>query len=191
MAFSESVQEFAKKFQEKAGELGRNISDKTNVIIENNKDSMKIGSEKKHIAELKARLGEICYQRFKDEVRFDQQADTVCEEIQRIEKNIASLQSRIQARKAVPKEQVLKDETQQFTQGHCAKCGALLRIGSEVCPRCGAETGMKAADSEAEEMSDPSCSICGSAAGKEGELCPECGAPHVDTEPILESLEEN
>lgn len=150
MAFFDKIGDLTKNVGDKASEITKNIGDKTSDIVENNRASMRISSEKKHIAEYKSRIGDIYYKKYSDGNKADADADVdeICALIMESEKTILSLEKEIESRKAenqarreaAKEEASEKREKRAFEnkEGRCPKCGLIFNEDVSVCPRCGA-----------------------------------------------------
>lgn len=102
----------------------QNIGYKSGQILEVSKINMTISSKEKEIEEIYIEMGKKLYKDYKADKLLDKSLAEKCEEIAKIERNIASM-----------KKKVLKLKDKKL----CKKCGYEMERNAAFCPKCGKE----------------------------------------------------
>lgn len=120
MAFKESLSKIGKHLEDGVS----NVAYKSENLIEISKLNMAISSDEKLINEIYLKLGKKVFKDYKDNKILDNSLVEKCEEIEEINKDIASLKKKVLK---------LKDKKQ------CKKCGETMEKEADFCPKCGKE----------------------------------------------------
>lgn len=102
----------------------QNISYKSGQVFEISKLNMAISSEEKAMEEIYEQIGKKIYKDYKDSKPMDKSLVAKCEQIARIERDIAAM-----------KKKVLKLKDKKL----CKKCGYEMERNASFCPKCGKE----------------------------------------------------
>lgn len=101
-----------------------NVAIKSGNLIETTKLNIAISSEDKMINEIYQDIGRKIYRDYKENKISDKRLIDKCEEISKIEKDIAAI-----------KRKILKINEKKL----CKKCGAEMERRATFCPKCGKE----------------------------------------------------
>ena len=137
-------------FFNKLGELAKNVSDKTDNMLEISKLNSEIRNSQDDIEELKLKLGNYMWLKFKSGVIMDDQATSICRSIQSAQDNINAKQAAINSlkqAKPAPKEHSLNvSEVKAQMRAHSKEILNEFAVAAEtastpvsICPLCGAE----------------------------------------------------
>ena len=149
-------------FFNKLGELAKNVSDKTDNMLEISKLNGEIRNSQDDIEELKLKLGNYIWLKFKNGIIMDEQTTSICRSIQAAQDNINAKQAAINALKQTKPAQkehslnvsevkaqmrahskeILNEfaaaaETAAAPVSTCPLCGTDAQGGSRFCGNCG------------------------------------------------------
>ncbi len=116
----------------KVSEITRKVSDKAGEMVEMGKLSAKIRSETAKTEEIKKKIGEACFGKYRAGDVLDPEVEKMCIEIERYKQSIAENQRRLRR---------MKDKNPQpgayAAQSFCLSCGGGILPGAKYCPQCG------------------------------------------------------
>lgn len=120
MPIKDNLSKFGKYLEDGAS----NVAQKTGTLYEISKLNIAISQEEKMIDDICIKIGRKIYKDYKEKKISDKSLIDKCEEIEQIEKDIASL-----------KKKVLKLKDKKL----CKKCGTEMERKATFCPKCGKE----------------------------------------------------
>ena len=123
-------------FMETVNSITKKVSDKANEVVEMGKLSAKIRSETAEADDLKKKIGEICFGKFRSGDVLDPEVEKLCIEIEKHKHNIAEDQRKLRRMKEGDPKTV-----DPAVHGYCPYCGAQTGKNAKFCPACGEKLG--------------------------------------------------
>ncbi len=120
----------------KVNEITKKVSDKAGEVIEMGKLSAKIHSETAEADELKKKIGEVCFGKYRAGDVLDPEIETLCIEIEKHKRNIAENQRTLRRMKEKDPHTV-----DPAAAGVCPFCGTELSKNAKFCAQCGEKMG--------------------------------------------------
>ncbi len=140
MDFFDKLGGFAKNAGGKTSDFLKTATDRADDMIEIGKLKTKINAAKKSAEDAKLRLGEYCYQKYRDNSDLDDNERELYSAISKAEDEAAALFAEIEKIKSENQEQPQKEaETVADAPKFCSFCGAPLAAGLNFCGSCGAK----------------------------------------------------
>lgn len=148
----------------KLGELAKNVSDKTDNMLEISKLNSEIRNAQDDIEELTLKLGNYMWLKYKSGIIMDEQATAICKEIQSAQDKISARQADINSIKRAKPAPAPKEHSLNVSQVKAQMRAHSKEILNEFTI---------AAESASTPVS--SCPLCGSAAQGGSRFCGNCG----------------
>lgn len=128
-------------FFNKLGGLAKNVTDKTNDLLEIGKLNSRIHAEEDAIEQHKFDLGEYMWEKFETGVAMDERATVICLAIRERQGNIQAMQAEIEQIKRAQEElrSAQAEARQQAREQARQAKAAAAAAGTELCPVCGGE----------------------------------------------------
>ena len=123
---------------DKVNELTKKVSDKASEVVEMGKLSAKIHSETAKADELKKKIGEVCFGKYRAGDVLDPEVEKLCIEIEKHKHTIAESQRTLRRMKEKDPHTV-----DPAAAGTCPFCGATLPKGAKFCAQCGEKTNIE------------------------------------------------
>ena len=123
-------------FMETVNSITKKVSDKASEVVEMGKLSAKIHSETAETDDLKKKIGEICFGKYRAGDVLDPEVEKLCIEIEKHKHNIAEDQRKLRRMKEGDPHTV-----DPAAQGFCPYCGEKTGKGAKFCPSCGEKLG--------------------------------------------------
>ena len=120
---------------DKVNELAKKVGAKANEVVEIARLNAKIYSENDEVDELRRRIGEICFGKYRCGDELDPEIENICVQIEKHKRNIAENQRAINRMKATQ-----SDPIDMAAAGFCPYCGAELVKDAKFCPQCGKQS---------------------------------------------------
>ncbi len=149
---------------DKIGEGVKSFTEKASDVVETSKISAKINAEKNVIGTLRARIGEIVFEQFKNGAVLEPEVVELCNNIKESENVITKLEEEINRIKNV-----------ENKPSQCKKCGATLKPNAKFCPECGQKVEANVLEKVEEAVSTKHCPSCNEVLPGDVTFCPECG----------------
>ena len=147
------------------------LSAKTKAFGDSARLNVKIGEEKRKIADYEERLGALVWKKYESGVVFED-ADVLglLVQIKAFYTNIDKMNAELEQLKARSAESQKADEAEKdkTKKSVCPECGAEISKGQKFCAVCGAKIFN-------DEPKQRRCAGCGTVLTDEQEFCPECG----------------
>ncbi|MDR1832223.1 MAG: zinc ribbon domain-containing protein [Fusobacteriaceae bacterium] len=147
--------------------FNKGIVDKFKDVVDINKLNLKVSSKKAEIGKLKAKLGDVVYDKYKEGAQLPDEAGEILNTIKIAEEEIAELEDKISTLKTTIK----TPATQK-----CVKCGAENAADAKFCKACGTKLE-KEPEKQPEEVKPAKvvCPVCGVECEPDARFCQECG----------------
>ncbi len=123
-------------FKETVSSLTKKVTDKASEVVEMGKLTAKIRSETAETDELKKKIGEVCFGKFRAGDVLDPEVEKLCIEIEKHKHNIAEDQRKLRRMKEGEAKTV-----DPAAQGFCPYCGAKTGKEAKFCAGCGQKLG--------------------------------------------------
>lgn len=159
-------------FFDKLGNIAKNIGDKTGDAIETTKLNTEISSKKREVSQLKQKIGDFYYDKYKTGGIVDPEAIEFFTEIDALMLEVNALQAEINKIKG-ESEQKPAPAASAPVGIKCANCGTVNEIGKKFCSDCGTSL-------EEEVLEIRYCGSCGAEVEEGLKFCGECGAKVED-----------
>ena len=127
--------EFFDGLGETISRTAKDLSERAEVIYETQKIRSKISSEERIVEKAKADIGNLIYQKYLKDEKFEEEIENLCEEITQHMKQVSHLKDKVAS---------LKGEK------ICPVCGKSMEKDMLFCPHCGTECAV----SEPEKSAD-------------------------------------
>lgn len=154
MALMDKLSKIAKSVSDEAV----NAAKKSGELIEITKLNHAISAEEDKISAILPKMGNICYQRFKNGENIDPELLNYCNKIEEIKAGIAILRQKILDVKNVK---------------ICASCGSELAPEIVFCSKCGAKQESAPETTAVEELK--TCPQCAARVPLDSAFCTSCG----------------
>ncbi len=155
-------------FFDKLGDIAKNIGDKTGDAIETTKLNNEMSSKKREILQLKQKIGDFYYDKYKMGETIDSEALEFFTGIDALMVEVNTLQAEINKIKG-ESEQKPTPAASAPSGIKCANCGTVNDIGKKFCSECGTKL-------EEEVTNTRYCGSCGAEVEEGLKFCGECGA---------------
>lgn len=155
-------------FFDKLGDIAKNIGDKTGDAIETTKLNNEMSSKKREILQLKQKIGDFYYDKYKMGEAIDSEALEFFTGIDALMVEVNTLQAEINKIKG-ESEQKPTPAASAPSGIKCANCGTVNDIGKKFCSECGTKL-------EEEVTNTRYCGSCGAEVEEGLKFCGECGA---------------
>ena len=150
-------------FLDKIGGFAKSVGDKTGGMIETTKIRGKIKTERDAIVGLQRQIGELCWSKFENGVQFDEDIDSLLEQIKAGYERIARLEEEIEE---------IARANQNAGKVTCKSCGTVNPEGTNFCSTCGIKMEQP---SPVENTAGIACANCGTPNPEEAKFCIGCG----------------
>lgn len=155
---------------DKISNFAKNAADNTKDMIEVSKLNGKIGQEKSKIEQHKKELGEYVWKQHEAGARFDEEAETILNEIEQCNSAIAELEeeiAKIKEPKPEPAPAAAPAEPEPEPEKEvCPNCGTEYTPPQKFCPECGHDLTLPV---------ERFCPECGTKIPEGRKFCGECG----------------
>ena len=171
-------------FFDKLSDVAKNVTNKTNDIIEVTKLNSKIAAEEGSINKLLMRLGEECWAEFSSGVKLSPAMTEICDAISEGRARIELINDEVDVIKAVGSVNKNAQATRQEPvelEIKCPACGALMAPGIKFCGACGAK--LPEPEPVVREIK---CTGCGALMAVGTKFCGVCGMKLPDENPDTE-----
>lgn len=149
---------FFEQIGKRLTDVGQGVAQQTKNITDVARLNSLISDKEKHIAQLYGEIGQVYYERHRD--------DKDAEELQKIEQ-INGLYSEIQQ---------MNEEIKQIKGVvKCPNCGAEVAINASFCSSCGAKMAFDNEKSEGQSENARICPNCHAPVGDDNLFCNHCG----------------
>lgn len=165
--------DFFDKLSDVTKNVAKNVTNKTNDIIEITKLNSKIAAEEGKIKELVMRLGEACLAEFNGGAKLSPAMTEICNAISESRERIESINAEVDVIKTVGSVNKHAEATRQETEEleiKCPGCGALIAAGTKFCGVC----GTKLPEPEP-VVTEIKCAGCGALMAAGTKFCGVCG----------------
>ncbi len=124
-------------FKETVSDITKKVTDKASEVIEMGKLSAKIRTESAEVDDLKKKLGEVCFGKYRAGDVLDPEIEQLCAEIEKHKRNIAEDQRKLRRMKEGDR----RTTVDPAAQGFCPYCGAKTGKDAKFCAACGEKIG--------------------------------------------------
>jgi len=169
----EIILDFFDKLSDVTKNVAKNVTNKTNDIIEITKLNSKIAAEEGKIKELVMRLGEACLAEFNSGAKLSPAMIEICNAIAEGRARIESINDEVDVIKEVGSVNKNAQATRQEPvelEIKCPGCGALMAPGTKFCGVC----GTKLPEPEP-VVTEIKCAGCGALITAGTKFCGVCG----------------